>query len=329
MFSKGMESHSKKLVSHILGIQNISTRTQYLGATLTMVSNDHHDIKRIINKMDRKLEGWQGQMLSMAGRRILIQTVTSTIPMYTTPTSQRKLSKLLIAPKETFFGMEDGQNNYAPVAWDQVVKPRKDGGLGIKCLHTKMSVIHALNVWRFLQSPNAWWVQLLKQKYLRSSSFNECEVKSTDSKFWKTLIRNKNTISDNLRWVVGKGDQVDIFHDQWIVGIEVLAKYPTKSGSEQLQDTLHKVKDLIPINGNGNHWNREIIKAIWEDPIADKILDLPLRGTDVRCWMAEPAGKCTVKGLYKYLLHPLPFGPHFPWPTVWKLDVPPKIQLFI
>lgn len=44
MFSKGTDSHSKNLVSHILGIQKISTHAQYLGATLTMDSNDHHDI---------------------------------------------------------------------------------------------------------------------------------------------------------------------------------------------------------------------------------------------------------------------------------------------
>lgn len=149
-------------------------------------------------------------------------------PLHTTATSQRKSSKLLIAPKETFFGMEDGQNNYAPVAWDQVVKPRKDGGLGIRCLHTQMSAIHAHNIWRFLQSPNAWWVRLFKQKYLRSSSFNECQVKSTDSKFWKTLIRNKNTILDNLRWVVGKDNQVDIFHDQWNCGYGSACKVPNK-----------------------------------------------------------------------------------------------------
>lgn len=44
-----------------------------------------------------------------------------------------------------------------------------------------------------------------------------CTLKTTDSKFWKSLIKQTNVIYDHMKGVVGNGFQIDIFNDAcWI-----------------------------------------------------------------------------------------------------------------
>ena len=83
LFSTGTTNSSKSKIYNILGIQNSLNHSQYLGTTLSLNHKGQSNCKSLITKVDKKLESWKGHNLSTEARRILIQVVTSVIPLYT------------------------------------------------------------------------------------------------------------------------------------------------------------------------------------------------------------------------------------------------------
>lgn len=59
-----------------------SSQISYLGSTLKLRVDRKGDNDTITGKIDHRLNGWKGSSLSPAGRRILIQSITSMIPNY-------------------------------------------------------------------------------------------------------------------------------------------------------------------------------------------------------------------------------------------------------
>lgn len=68
-------------------------------------------------------------------------------------------------------------------------------------------MIIAHNVWRFLENPNALWVEILAQKYLDKKEFKDYRVKQKDSRFWKAMIKHRDFILNNNKmdywgWII-------------------------------------------------------------------------------------------------------------------------------
>ncbi|KAG6639074.1 hypothetical protein CIPAW_10G075900 [Carya illinoinensis] len=54
----------------------------YLGIHTTFNQSKKEDYKEMLEKINKRLEGWKSKLLSQAGRSMLIRTVASTIPTY-------------------------------------------------------------------------------------------------------------------------------------------------------------------------------------------------------------------------------------------------------
>lgn len=65
-------------------------------------------------------------------------------------------------------GMANREIQLNPIAKDTVTKPVCNGGLSIWHLKTQSRVFQAYTIQSFLQEPNAYWVKLLTQKYLKA-----------------------------------------------------------------------------------------------------------------------------------------------------------------
>ncbi|KAJ8648567.1 hypothetical protein MRB53_001590 [Persea americana] len=91
--------------------------------------------------------------------------------------------------------------------------------------------------------------------------------------------------------------------------------------------SVMRVADFIMSSPAGLTWNGDLLRTLWPTPIVLEILKIPLGSRDLACGQDEPAGSCSFKSLYKHL-YPRPMGPALPWRTVWKLDIPHKLQIF-
>ena len=85
----------------------------------------------------KKLQGWEGKLLSQAGREILIKAVAQALPTYTM--SCFKLPVTLFHDIEAliqrfFWGQRGDSRKVHWVRWEELCKPKEQGGMGFKDL---------------------------------------------------------------------------------------------------------------------------------------------------------------------------------------------------
>ncbi|XXG42089.1 hypothetical protein AAC387_Pa01g2436 [Persea americana] len=145
-----------------------------------------------------------------------------------------------------------------------------------------------------------------------------------DSEMWKLMLRHREHILSNQRWVIGDGQQVQALDDTWVPHFGPLRPFLL----QQLDNsTSPRVCYLIKQAPDGPTWDLDTLRTCWLGAVVKKILCLPLGGSDICCWNDEPAGTCKFKAMYNYLL-PRPVGPNLPWKLLWQLPIPRKVQLF-
>ncbi|KAL0001243.1 hypothetical protein SO802_015024 [Lithocarpus litseifolius] len=89
-FSPNVEQNVREELSEVLGFRSTLALGKYLGFFIKHKGTPQ-DFGFIINRVQSKLAGWKENLLSFAGRIVLTQSVTSTIPNYT----REELSEVL------------------------------------------------------------------------------------------------------------------------------------------------------------------------------------------------------------------------------------------
>ena len=75
-------TENRQLVAAVLNCTEAEFPIHYLGMPLTLKKPTRELFMPLIEKVERKLEGWQGRMLSRGGRLQLLQSVLTSIPTY-------------------------------------------------------------------------------------------------------------------------------------------------------------------------------------------------------------------------------------------------------
>lgn len=57
------------------------------------------------------------------------------------------------------------------VAWEKMLQPKKDGGLGFRDLHHFNMAMLAKQVWWLINNPDSLWARILKAKYYPNDTF--------------------------------------------------------------------------------------------------------------------------------------------------------------
>lgn len=124
--------------------------------------------KPLINKMERRLEGWQAWCLSMGGQLVLLNSVLLAMSIY--------LMSITILPKWVraridtirsrfqWSGQSQLQKRFLLVSWDQICKLKVQGGLGVLQLHS-MNLALMTKWWWLLKLPISALQNLLQDKY--------------------------------------------------------------------------------------------------------------------------------------------------------------------
>lgn len=109
---------------------------QYLGMPLTLARTRLVHLRYIQDRVKDKLAGWQGKLITVAGRKELIKSVINALPVYllTALKAPKKFLKELDKTRRRFLWAGDGQltGGKCKVAWTKVCAPTEQGGLGIK-----------------------------------------------------------------------------------------------------------------------------------------------------------------------------------------------------
>ena len=83
VFSKGVADIDRSMLAEVLGVVVVEKHDKYLGLPTVVGKNRTKTFSFIKSQLQNKLEGWQGKLLSGAGKDILIRVVAQSLPSYT------------------------------------------------------------------------------------------------------------------------------------------------------------------------------------------------------------------------------------------------------
>ncbi|KAL6191490.1 hypothetical protein ACLB2K_037880 [Fragaria x ananassa] len=83
VFSKGVSDEIRSELAGILEVGIVEKHGKYLGLPTVVGRNKTETFSYIKEQLCNKLEGWQGKLLSGAGKDILIRVVAQALPSYT------------------------------------------------------------------------------------------------------------------------------------------------------------------------------------------------------------------------------------------------------
>lgn len=152
-----------------------------------------------MDKVRGKLSAWKMKTLSKAARLILIQAVTSTIPIYHMQTAKlsdgtiRAIDKL---NRGFLWGDLMSDKKAHPIAWKTVCTDKKVGDLGIKNLKRMNLALLTKLGWRMAKERESLWAKILWAKY--GDPLSKEHPKRSTSYIWRSLRLTANIIKQIL-----------------------------------------------------------------------------------------------------------------------------------
>ncbi|GLT74663.1 hypothetical protein SLA2020_464490 [Shorea laevis] len=314
------------------GIPLSATLGTYLGVPILHGRVTPNTYKCILEKMQKKLAGWKRNTLSLAGRRTLVQAVTSAIPTYTMQTIL--LPKTTCAAIDTLnrkflWGSDEGMHKPNLVSWEVICSDKNKGGLGIRMAQDHNRSLIAKLGWRLLSGDTSPWCQALQLKYLRHDSLMTATGTARASAIWRSILHCRDILELGMEWRIGMGENVNFWTDKWVAS-SPLSQFLTGSWSPE---ALHmRVSEAIK---EGQQWNHELLHYLLPPPQVEEILAIPLSSEDCLqdkiIWKANAAGSFSVASAYHLIQDNKPALPlqDRRWKWIWKLECPERVRMFV
>ncbi|KAI5339865.1 hypothetical protein L3X38_019138 [Prunus dulcis] len=289
-----------KEISCICGSPQTSDLGKYLGMPLLHTRGTHATYKKLLDRVHSRLASWKGKLLSYAGRATLIQAVTSSIPIYAMQTTK--------------------------LPWNLVCRPKCKGGLGCKKSSAMNQALLAKIGWRIQNKDGGLWARIYEAKYLKGTSILDPSLlpKQVCSSTWKGILHGLELLSKGMLWRIGKGDVVKFWQDRWLNGRPLFEQ----DGVLQVGDVTCNVSSFF----KGDWWDTDKLRAVLDEDLVQQIICIPMEVTNAvpnaQIWGPATNGMFSVKTAYTLLFHGSEW-PSYDWQFLWKLKIPPKLQIFI
>ncbi|PON48313.1 RNA-directed DNA polymerase (reverse transcriptase)-related family protein [Parasponia andersonii] len=111
---------------------------------------------------------------------------------------------------------EDNGRRIHWIAWHDLCKPKKEGGLGFRALSPFNQAMVAKQAWRLIRFPNSLVTKVLKGKYFRNSHVLDGIAGPSCSYVWRSIVWSLELVRKGTRWRIGNGQSIHAFHDPWL-----------------------------------------------------------------------------------------------------------------
>jgi len=251
IFCFGRAKEHQEFYSQLFGCEMGNYHFRYLGLPMHTRKLSNKDWLDIEKRIEKKLSGWKGKMLSVGGRLVLINTVLSSLPMFMLSffeTPKGVLEKINCFRSRFYWQSDQHKRKYRLAKWELMCQPKIQGGLGIHNLELQNKCL--LSKWLYkLLNEEGLWQQLLRNKYLKDKPLGSCTKKPTDSHFWKGLMKVKDTFMSFGTFKVLDGSQIRFWFDTWLGNKPLKDKFPALFNiARRKQDSVATVLATVPLN---------------------------------------------------------------------------------
>lgn len=127
LFSSNVPSVRAEVISNSIGIQQTNDLGRYLGVQTIHGRTTSSHFTHLLEKIDARLEGWKTRHLSLAGRRVMAQSVLASIPYYTMQSTYLPKSICDEIDKKIrhfIWGSREGERKMHLINWEKVTLTR-------------------------------------------------------------------------------------------------------------------------------------------------------------------------------------------------------------
>ncbi|KAK7861290.1 putative ribonuclease h protein [Quercus suber] len=170
-----------------------------MGFPLKQPGSSSQDYNYILDRVKQKLAGWKANMLSLAGRTVLIQTSSVAIPAYVMQCSQlpcKVLDGIDRVNQNFLWGSSEGGKKIHWVGWQKVTKTKEEGGLGLQLARGRNTTLLAKLNSRLHTEREAPWAQVLVKKYCSPRRLNNVNANKLPClATWKVIKKGMETFN--------------------------------------------------------------------------------------------------------------------------------------
>ena len=150
IFCFGKAKDYKGFYSQLFGCGEGKFPFRYLGLPIHTRRLSNKDWQIIENRIEKKLSGWKGKLLSVGGRLVLINSVLSSLPMFMMSFFELPkgvLEKIDCLRSRFYWQNDQHKRKYRLAKWKILCQPKIQGGLGIQNLDLQNRCL--LSKWLF------------------------------------------------------------------------------------------------------------------------------------------------------------------------------------
>lgn len=207
-------------VKAVMGCKQSTFPVTYLGMPLTLKRPNKQLFVPLIERIEKRLTGWQSKMLSRGGRLELLQTVLSSVPVYYMicfKVPKWVLIRIDRARRSFLWGRSNSQSRGISLCnWELVCLPKKWGGLGISDLYLRNISLLLRWWWKGYNEPlSMWTLMITKISWQGNFALGPALWSKQGSFFWGDLISIKHLFTWSTTWIIGDGRRISYWYDAW------------------------------------------------------------------------------------------------------------------
>ena len=226
----GLKISLEKSTLYLAGASTVSHAThfpfevgklpvRYLGLLLVTKRLSRTDYTPLIEQIRARIESWTARFLSYAGRLNLISSVLWSVcnfwmAAYRLPRECiREVEKICSA----FLWSGTSSNSHkAKISWENVCRPKQEGGLGLRSLKEGNDVCCLKLIWRIVSHGNSLWVQWAQKYLLKNASLWSLHSNNNSGSWiWKKILKYRVVAKQLCKVEVENGELTSFWYDNW------------------------------------------------------------------------------------------------------------------
>ncbi|XP_071713252.1 uncharacterized protein [Rutidosis leptorrhynchoides] len=174
------------------------------------------------------------------------------------------------------------------VKWDDLCKPKDEGGLGLKRLKHWNVALMSTHIWSIITRKESLWVRWIHMYKLEGTNFWNAPIKADASWSWRKILCMRTTIRGYITHVIGNGRMTNAWYDNWC-SISPLSEIVSSRDIYAIQNIATPVlvadNDTIKWKGIDDNLHGFFVGIVWNSirpraPQVCQVLNEPIKGTN-------------------------------------------------
>ena len=223
-FSKHIGPNYRRAIKQHIHMKSLKKDLVYFGAPLFKTRSPSKDFKFLQERLETKLSGQRSRCLSWTSRCTLINSIAQAIPNYTLSSFNifdNICDKLDSLSRRFWWNQKEREGIFIVwKKWDNLCRPKCEGGLGFKKAKEVNAALFAKLAWMVASRKHSICMEILRSKYRVKENWLRAEPIISASLTWRAINRVKKLIEKGACYLLGDGKSINVWVDPWVPWIE-------------------------------------------------------------------------------------------------------------